>query len=321
MMDVTRVAPLCVTVALVVSVAAGETYDLVISGGTLDAVRLAVREVKAGRRVYLAAPRPYLGEDRAATLILDRLPTDDINDPLIREIFNPSYRAAGAYNALKPKGRRLPDKLAPYENVETEPVPPGELDKVTTPFIVKRACDKALLAAGANYLTGAQVIAHEAADGGMVRVTVAMRGRDVDVMARRFVDLRMPARVAKGRGKFAFRYVTNASGKVRVEKIDFEYDVPHSGVRGWMAVQNHARTLVPISKDLLDVAEMVTVEVNDANIHVARVEVFNVYGQLIHVITSSENPLRINISSLADGMYYVRVTTDSGVVTKNFVKK
>ena len=260
MMGVTRVAPLCVTVALVVSAAAGETYDLVISGGTLDAVRLAVREAKAGRRVYLAAPRPYLGEDRAATLILDRLPTDDINDPLIREIFNPSYRAAGAYNALKPKGRRMPDKLAPYENVETEPVPPGELDKVTTPFIVKRACDRALLAAGANYLTGAQVIAHEAKDGGMVRVTVAMRGRDVDIMARRFVDLRMPARIAKGRGKFAFRYVTNASGKVRVEKIDFEYDVPHSGVRGWMAVQNHARTLVPISKNLLDVAEMVTVE-------------------------------------------------------------
>lgn len=67
--------------------------------------------------------------------------------------------------------------------------------------------------------------------------------------------------------------------------------------------------------------EMVMVEVNDANIHVARVEVFNVYGQLIHTIVSSENPLRINISALADGMYYVRVTTDSGVVTKNFVKK
>ena len=261
MMNVHSFVPLYVAAALVVSgVAAGETYDLVVAGGTLDAVRLAAREAKAGRRVYLAAPRPYLGEDRAATLILDRLPTDDVNDPLIREIFNPAYRAAGAYNALKPKGRRMPDKLAPYENVETEPVPPGELDKVTTPFIVKRACDRALLAAGANYLTGAQVIAHEAADGGMVRVTVTMRGRDVDVMARRFVDLRMPARVAKGRGKFAFRYVTNAGGKVSVEKIDFEYDVPHSGVRGWMAVQNHARTLVPISKDLLDVAEMVTVE-------------------------------------------------------------
>ncbi|MBR6334403.1 MAG: T9SS type A sorting domain-containing protein, partial [Bacteroidales bacterium] len=30
---------------------------------------------------------------------------------------------------------------------------------------------------------------------------------------------------------------------------------------------------------------------------------------------------RINVSGLADGMYYVRVTTDSGVVTKNFVKR
>ena len=50
---------------------AGDTYDLVIAGGTLDGVRLAVREAAAGRKVYLVVPRPYLGEDRAATLILD----------------------------------------------------------------------------------------------------------------------------------------------------------------------------------------------------------------------------------------------------------
>ncbi|MBO4489721.1 MAG: fibronectin type III domain-containing protein [Bacteroidales bacterium] len=67
--------------------------------------------------------------------------------------------------------------------------------------------------------------------------------------------------------------------------------------------------------------EMISVAVSDANIMITGVEVYNVYGQLINTIISTENPLHINVSGLADGMYYVRVTTDSGVVTKNFVKR
>ena len=67
--------------------------------------------------------------------------------------------------------------------------------------------------------------------------------------------------------------------------------------------------------------EMIAVEVSDANIMITGVEVYNVYGQLINTIVSTENPLRINVSDLSNGMYYVRVTTDNGVVTKNFVKR
>ncbi|MCR4965894.1 MAG: fibronectin type III domain-containing protein [Bacteroidales bacterium] len=67
--------------------------------------------------------------------------------------------------------------------------------------------------------------------------------------------------------------------------------------------------------------EIVSVAVSDASIQISSVEVYNVYGQLINVIESNDNPLRINVSGLADGMYYVRVTTDGGVVTKNFVKR
>jgi len=63
--------------------------------------------------VFLAAPRPYLGEDRAATLILDCLPSDNPADPLVQEIFNPAYRAAGAYNVLKSKGWRAAQKFDP----------------------------------------------------------------------------------------------------------------------------------------------------------------------------------------------------------------
>jgi hypothetical protein len=34
-----------------------------------------------------------------------------------------------------------------------------------------------------------------------------------------------------------------------------------------------------------------------------------------------DNPTRINVSALADGMYFVRVTTEEGTVTKTFVKR
>lgn len=67
--------------------------------------------------------------------------------------------------------------------------------------------------------------------------------------------------------------------------------------------------------------ELVSVATTDASIRITGVEVYNVYGQLLNAIVSEENPVRINISDLADGMYFVRVTSDSGVVTKSFVKK
>lgn len=67
--------------------------------------------------------------------------------------------------------------------------------------------------------------------------------------------------------------------------------------------------------------ELVSVATDDASIRITGVEVYNMYGQLLNAIVSEENPMRINVSGLADGMYFVRITTDSGVVTKSFVKR
>ena len=55
--------------------------------------------------------------------------------------------------------------------------------------------------------------------------------------------------------------------------------------------------------------------------NVQSVEVIDVYGKVINSLNVTENPTRINISGLANGMYFVRVTTDMGVVTKTFVKR
>ena len=67
--------------------------DVVVVGGTLDGVRAAIAAKEAGASAFLVAPRAYLGEDRAGTFQLKRLPSDDPSDPVIREIFNPRYGA------------------------------------------------------------------------------------------------------------------------------------------------------------------------------------------------------------------------------------
>ncbi len=87
------------------------------------------------------------------------------------------------------------------------------------------------------------------------------------------------------------------------------------GVQNWL---EKSVTLYPNPA-----AEMVSVEISDANIVITGVEVYNVYGQIVETFhgTSLQNRATLNVSGLADGMYYVRVTTDRGLVTKNFVKR
>ncbi len=66
--------------------------------------------------------------------------------------------------------------------------------------------------------------------------------------------------------------------------------------------------------------EYVNVEcrmMNDNN-NISDIQLFDVYGKLVRTVHGTT---RINISDLADGMYFVRTITDAGVVTKRFVKK
>ena len=61
------------------------------------------------------------------------------------------------------------------------------------------------------------------------------------------------------------------------------------------------------------------------NVQVEAIEVIDVYGKVVRTVETfhetSLQTMQINVSGLADGMYFVRVTTDAGVVTKPFVKR
>ena len=59
----------------------------------------------------------------------------------------------------------------------------------------------------------------------------------------------------------------------------------------------------------------------DGDLNVSMMEVYDVYGKLVNTVNVTDNQTRINIFGLADGMYFVRVSTEAGMVTKTFVKR
>ena len=67
--------------------------------------------------------------------------------------------------------------------------------------------------------------------------------------------------------------------------------------------------------------DVVNIQCTTNNVQILGVEVIDVYGKVINTLNVTENPTRINVSGLATGMYFVRVTTEEGTVTKTFVKK
>ena len=68
--------------------------------------------------------------------------------------------------------------------------------------------------------------------------------------------------------------------------------------------------------------EVVNVQCTMNNVQLTgELSVFAVYGKLLQIVPITSEITPINVSGLANGMYFVRVTTEAGSVTKTFVKK
>ena len=89
-------------------------------------------------------------------------------------------------------------------------------------------------------------------------------------------------------------------------------NVTTTGIESWLS--NSVSLYPNPAKEYVDIRV-------DGDLNVTMMEVYDVYGKLINTVNVVDNPTRINVSGLADGMYFVRVTTEKGAVTKTFVKK
>ena len=69
--------------------------------------------------------------------------------------------------------------------------------------------------------------------------------------------------------------------------------------------------------------DIVNVECTMNNVQLEGIEVIDVYGKVVRTVVWANNysPICINVSGLANGIYFVRVTTDEGTVTKTFIKQ
>ncbi|MBI5396190.1 MAG: FAD-dependent oxidoreductase [Verrucomicrobia bacterium] len=69
--------------------------DVVVVGGTSGGVAAAVAAAKSGAKVFLAAPRPYIGEDICATYRLWLEKGEESATEMAKEVFKPAPVAAG----------------------------------------------------------------------------------------------------------------------------------------------------------------------------------------------------------------------------------
>ncbi len=91
-------------------------------------------------------------------------------------------------------------------------------------------------------------------------------------------------------------------------------NVTTTGIENWL---ENSVTLFPNPAK-----EVVNVQCTMNNVQMAgELHLFDVYGKLLQIVPITSEITPINVSGLADGMYFVRVTTEAGMVTKTFVKR
>ncbi|MBO4655637.1 MAG: fibronectin type III domain-containing protein [Bacteroidales bacterium] len=59
----------------------------------------------------------------------------------------------------------------------------------------------------------------------------------------------------------------------------------------------------------------------NSNMPVEEALLYNAFGQMVQTVALTDNHARIDLSGMASGMYFVRVRSEQGIITKKFIKR
>ena len=61
--------------------------------------------------------------------------------------------------------------------------------------------------------------------------------------------------------------------------------------------------------------------IENSELRIENVEVYDVYGKLITTVKVEDNSVVIDLSGNASGVYFTRISTEKGMLTKRIIKK
>ena len=132
-------------------------------------------------------------------------------------------------------------------------------------------------------------------------------------------------------GRIAFRN-TLGNGKAWSYSYNYLDDITLTLTEAKIAESSSANVIdaMGADRDMVDILvypnptkDIVNVQCTMNNVQLEGIEVIDVYGKVVRTVVGANNdsPTQINVSGLAAGMYFVRVSTEEGTVTKPFVKR
>lgn len=65
----------------------------------------------------------------------------------------------------------------------------------------------------------------------------------------------------------------------------------------------------------------ITISAKDDNLMIEKVELYNIYGQLLNTVTVNDSRAEVSVSTLATGTYFAKVFTANGVVSMPVIRK
>jgi hypothetical protein len=122
--------------------------------------------------------------------------------------------------------------------------------------------------------------------------------------------------------------INNTAYEIRVQAVCDDENLSE-----WSAILSAIATDNGIEERLGDhillfpnpASDYVEIRVNGNEFDITEMKVYDVYGKLIRTVAGGNNETpgqaRINVTGLASGTYFVRLLTNQGVVTKQFVKR